>query len=481
MSAQRPRLLLVDADRASVTLIGTMAAEAGFDVHATAHLTDAVDHLWRRPVEMVFCNLRMPGGSGFSVMRAVHDVQPRARVVLLSDDATAGHPVRAIRLGAVDYLTSPIDVERLRSLLNAAVGESAARRTLLMLEAEIAQRLEFCGMVGRTAAMQQTFDLIRRLAPHARTALITGEAGTGKKMAARALHQSGPRAAAPFLSIDCADKVDTLLESELFGHAAGAFDGATVDRAGVFETADGGTVLLDNIGALPAATQVKLLAVLERGEVQRVGSIQLRSVVAAIVATADRDLRDDVAAGRFHADLYEQFSVAEIALPSLRDRVEDVLYLCAAFIQRCAQRYDKAVSALTPAAEHMLLTTRWAGNVGQLRSVVERACMLAEGAFITERDLADAMSRHGASRERISASRRSAGHRPPADLPGSLIDVEREHIARTLDMANGNKAVAARLLGVSRRALYRQLERHGLHARVPSLRRVAPAVLVQTS
>jgi DNA-binding NtrC family response regulator len=319
--------------------------------------------------------------------------------------------------------------------------------------------------------MQDVFDLIRRLAPHARTALVTGETGTGKELAARALHTHGPRSSKRFVTVNCSAVVETLFESELFGHVRGAFTGATEHKAGLFETADGGTLFLDEVGELPLPVQSKLLRVLENGEVQRVGSIELRKVDVRMIAATNRDLRAEVAAGRFRSDLYYRLNVAEVALPPLRHRREDVPYLTAVFVRGFGQQFKKTLTGLTPAAERMLADAQWDGNVRQLRNVLERACILADAEFITEIDLAGIMDQRATG----PAVRPVAG--PSGDDwagTAPLQEIEREHIVRTMDQVRGNKAVAARLLGVSRRAFYRQLERHGLHRRVPMTARPHP-------
>jgi DNA-binding NtrC family response regulator len=317
--------------------------------------------------------------------------------------------------------------------------------------------------------MQEVFGLIRRLAPHVRTALITGETGTGKELVARALHKMGPRSAKRFITVNCSAVVETLFESELFGHVRGAFTGATDHKAGLFELADGGTLFLDEVGELPAGVQAKLLRVIEEGEVQRVGSLEPRKIDVRLVAATNRDLRHEVSAGRFRNDLYYRLNIVEIKLPPLRDRREDIPYLTAAFVRNFSQRFSKPLVGLTPGAERMLAEARWDGNVRQLRNVIERACILAESDFVTEPDLAGSMLEQ--MQASIPGGLRSDAAPVSAALPNGspapLAEIERDHIIRTLQQVKGNKAVAARLLGISRRAFYRQLERHGLHHPVP--------------
>ncbi len=464
MQTQRPRLLVVDDDRAILTLIGTIALAEGFDVTTTVSGEDAMKQMRQRPVDLVLLDLRMPGITGLDVLRAIRDISPRVKVVLMTGYATIDTAVEAVKLGAIDYLTKPFDLPRLRQLLATVRDEAEQRRTVLTMEGDLAQKLEFCGMVGRGPAMQEVFGLIRRLAPHVRTVLVTGETGTGKELVARALHKLGPRSTKRFITVNCSAVVETLFESELFGHMRGAFTGATEHKAGLFELADGGTLFLDEVGELPSAVQAKLLRVLEEGEVQRVGSLEPRKIDVRLIAATNRDLRTEVSAGRFRNDLYYRLDIVEVALPPLRDRREDIPYLTAAFVRNFSQRFSKPLVGLTPGAERLLADARWDGNVRQLRNVIERACILADGDFVTEADLAGSMLEQHM-------------HGPPPGAPPTpvapsaaapLVEVEREHIVRTLQQVRGNKAVAARLLGISRRAFYRQLERHGLHQRVPA-------------
>jgi two-component system response regulator HydG len=381
------------------------------------------------------------------------------RVVLMSGYATIDSAVMAVKLGAMDYLTKPFDLQRLRQLLTAVRTDADERRALLRIEGDAARHVEFCGMIGRGQAMHDVFELIRRLAPHARTALVCGETGTGKELVVRALHTLGPRSTKRLVTVNCSAVVETLSESELFGHVRGAFTGAADNKTGLFEIADGATLFLDEVGELPLPVQAKLLRVIENGEVQRVGSVDARNVDVRIAAATNRDLRAEVAAGRFRSDLYYRLNIAEITLPPLRDRREDIPYLTAVFVRQCAERFGKTLTGLTPRAERMLVDARWEGNVRQLRNVLERACMLASGEFITDLDLDGLMGAVTPATVQAAA--------PRADLPAPLMEIEREHIVKTLEQVRGNKAVAARLLGISRRAFYRQLERHGLHHRVP--------------
>jgi two-component system response regulator HydG len=444
-----------------LTLIGSVALAEGFDVATIVDGREALQQLTMRPADLVLVDLRMPGVTGLEVLRAIREVNSRSRVVLMSGHATIDSAVKAVKLGAMDYLTKPFDLHRLRLLLTAVRTETDERRALLRIEGEAARHAEFSGMIGRGQAMQDVFELIRRLAPHARTTLVSGETGTGKELVVRALHGLGPRGGKRLVTVNCSAVVETLSESELFGHVRGAFTGAAESKTGLFEIADRATLFLDEVGELPLPVQAKLLRVIENGEVQRVGSIDTRKVDVRIIAATNRDLRTEVAAGRFRGDLFYRLNIAEIVLPPLRERREDIPYLTAVFVRQCAECFGKTLSGLTPGAERLLAGAGWEGNVRQLRNVLERGCMLAAGEFVTEADLAGAMEQF------TPPAPARTPVKPSAELPQPLVEIEREHIVKTLEQVRGNKAVAARLLGISRRAFYRQLERHGLHQRVP--------------
>ena len=462
MSVDAPVLLLVDDDDRVRDLVTRFAQRAGYRVVACANGREAMAQLRQTPADLALVDLRMPDIDGIEVLRAIRDTVPTCEVVLMTGFGTIASAVEAIQLGARDYLSKPFDFERLNGLLESVREEAERRRRLLVVESGVAQQLAFHGMLGRSAVMQETFSLIRRLAPHVRTVLITGETGTGKELAARGLHEQGPRQARRFVAVNCSAVVDTLFESELFGHVKGAFTGAVDHKPGLFEAADAGTLFLDEIGELPLTVQGKLLRVLEQGEVQRVGSLEARKVDVCVFAATNRDLREEVAAGRFRSDLFYRINVVELVLPTLRDRREDIPYLTAAFIREFADRLHKPLLGITPAAERILVSSEWPGNVRELRNVIERACILADGRFINERDLGGISGSRPVAQSAQTVNMPAAGPEPRL----SAIDLaarERAHIERVLEEVGGNKKAAAVRLGLSRRALYRRLERHSLN------------------
>jgi two-component system response regulator HydG len=451
-SQPRPLLLLVDDDHQIRQLLSEVGRREGFDVLEAADGAAALEMLQRRHMDLVLLDLHMPRGNGLDVLRSVRKSGSSAQIALMSGGAAVEDAVEAIKLGATEYFAKPLDMPRVRALLAAMRKQFQDRNSLLDADAMLAERLEVCGMIGRSPAMRELFSVISRLAPHARTVLITGETGTGKELVARALHELGPRKHKKLLTVNCSAVVETLFESELFGHVRGAFTGANHDKAGVFEVANAGTVFLDEVGELPPGAQAKLLRALENGEVQRVGSVEARKVDVRVIAATNRPLDTAIAAGRFRSDLYYRLNVVEIAVPPLRERSEDVPYLTAAFVKRFSREFAKPITGLTEGAEERLVKWPWPGNVRELRNMIERACLLCEGHLLTEGDLARSLSdRSTAPAPMIDEE--PAGPPPTADA-----------VRAALDDTGGNKSLAARRLGISRRALYRLLDKYGVLA-----------------
>jgi two-component system response regulator HydG len=364
--------------------------------------------------------------------------------------------VQAIQLGAMDYLAKPLDFTRLAELF-AEVREAFTARA----DGASTGPAHFHGLIGSSVELASVCASIERLAPYARTALVTGETGTGKELAARALHAAGSRARARFVTINCSAVVESLFESELFGHVKGAFTGAIADKAGLFEQAHRGTLFLDEIGELSLPVQAKLLRVLEGGELLRVGALQPKTVDVHLVAATNRDLRAEVVAGRFRQDLLFRLNMIEIAMPPLRNHRDDVPVLAQSFLERFATRMRKSITGFTPEAAAALYASDWPGNVRELRNVIERACIVADRELIGIEDLppAPAVLRTAVASGMAVGSQPAAPGRP---VHGTLVVIERHQLVVVLGETGGNKAKAAAALGISRRAFYRRLEKHGL-------------------
>jgi len=466
-----PILLVVDEDPSVVDLVERFAAELGMNVVKETNASAALALLATvRPDGAIVDVGRSKGDDGLSVLREIKVLDPQSHVILTSAAATITSAVEAIKAGALDYIQKPLDPDRLRDLLTTVSKSIERRETLLRIDAEVARQFEFYGLIGRSPVMQELFDAVRRFAPYARTVLITGETGTGKELVAKALHKLGPRRERRLITVNCSAVVETLFESELFGHVRGAFTGASESKVGLFEHADGGTMFLDEIGELPMTLQPKLLRAVELGEVQRVGSLETRRADVFAIAATNRDLRVASAAGRFRSDLFFRLSMIELHIPPLRDRREDIPYLTAAFVREFAQRLNRPLKGITPAAERLLQHAPWPGNVRELRNVIERACILSDGRVVTERELGSAMSTVPASSESRTAAgvRTSDGANDFANGSGHaassadallMSTAQRQQIERVLSQVSGNKAAAAKQLGISRRSLYRWLDR----------------------
>jgi len=437
--------MVVDDEPDVLIVIDRFARGLGFDVVRQADGREALAAFPQARPDVLLVDVQMSDVGGLDVLKTIRALDSDCPVIVMTGHPSIDAAIDAVKLGALDYLSKPLDFDRLGALLAGIRAGIDRRAQLSTADANMARQFEFHGMIGRAPAMQDLFDTLRRLAPHVQTVLVTGETGTGKELVARALHALAAGPKAQLVTVNCSAVVEALFESELFGHQRGAFTGATDTRPGLFERAHGGTLFLDEIGELPLALQAKLLHAVEHGEVQRVGSVEEQRVEVRIIAATNRDLRTEVAAGRFRSDLFYRLSVIEIRTIPLRERREDIPYLTAAFLSASAARLKKKVSGLTPAAERLLHHAAWPGNIRELSNVIERACILSDGLILGERDMAAAMSR-GPTAE-------------GADDPNLMVNAQRGHVERVLSQVGGNKTAAARMLGISRRSIYRRLDR----------------------
>ena len=450
-----PVLLVIDDEPGMLALIDRFATQLGFTVVRRSSGQEALAVQAKVRPDAALVDLRMPDVGGLEILRQIRLADPQCQVILFTGLATVESAIEAMKEGALDYLSKPVDFDRLRELLITVRRSVERREALLDIEATVAKQFEFYGMVGCGPSMQELFDSIRRLAPHARTALISGETGTGKELVARALHMLGSRRSKRLVTVNCSAVVETLFESELFGHMRGAFTGATEAKTGLFEHADGGTLFLDEVGELPRALQPKLLRAVEQGEVQRVGALDTRRADVFTIAATNRDLAAESAAGRFRSDLYYRLSILEFRLPPLRERAEDIPFLTATFVREVSERVKRPLTGLTAAAERQLRRHSWPGNIRELRNVIERACLFSEGRIIGEREMLRAMAPSLATRDEPSTA---SDQMLPAN-PDRLSTAQRDQIERVLREAGGNKSAAAKQLGVSRRSLYRWIDR----------------------
>ena len=463
-----PALLVIHPPSPARDLLQDAATRVGFAVHVCGTGTEGLAAFRQRPPDLAVASLDLDDVDGLHVVTSLREEAPDLPLVLMTGRASVESAVAAIRLGVHEYLREPIDFAKVERLLSDQYDD-ALRRRVRLFPAERSAGVAFHGMIGRSVPMQKLFRLLRTVAPHVRTALISGETGTGKELVARALHQLGTRADRRFVVINCSAVVESLFESELFGHVRGAFTGASEAKPGLFELADGGTLFLDEVGELPPGVQAKLLRAIEYGEVHRVGSLEPRKVDVTVIAATNRDLEAECDAGRFRRDLFYRLNVVDVTVPALRERRDDIAYLANNFMRSTATRLAKPLSGLTAGAERLLREADWPGNVRELRNVLERACLMAEGRLVGEIDIRNSLPaprlRPVTAVPPMLPTLAPLNHVPRVTTPTvdadvePLSDVEREHIMRALQRAQGNKKKAATLLGVSRRALYRKLER----------------------
>jgi len=438
------RILIVDDDVETCRLIAELVAAPGRELQQCQTAAKAMELAHQDQFSLVISDINLNGPeSGLDVLKAFKEANPAGEVVLISGFGTLETAVQAVRAGAFDYISKPFNIAEVR----ATVARALVRDTRAAAP-DARPNVPPEGIIGRTAGMLAVYKQIAYAADSVAPVLIQGESGTGKELVARAIHTHGGRAARPFVAVNCGAITETLLESELFGHVRGAFTGAVADRKGVFEQAHGGTVFLDEIGDMPAAMQVKLLRVLQDGEIRPVGGNRAIHTDARVVAASNVDLDRSVAEQRFRQDLYYRLSVIVIRLPSLRDRREDIPMLIEQFVRNASARTGRPV-VISPEAIVALASYRWPGNVRELENTIERLVVFSRGR-IELPDLPDAVLAAPSFEERMFQ-----------DLP-TLDELERRYLVHVLEAVGGNRSRAAEALGIDRRTLYRMAERLGV-------------------
>jgi DNA-binding NtrC family response regulator len=434
-NAENLELIRASLEQLNVEILTAGDPEVGFEIFMKA-----------RP-RIVLLDLVMPKINGMELLERIIAIDPGTDVILITSHYSPESAVEAIQKGASDYWTKPLDVEKLRSRIGGFIAEAEKRQKTLRLDRELLDACQFEGMVGRSPVMLEVFARIRRVAPHFRTVLVTGATGTGKELVAHALHHLSPASRGQFAVCNCSALVENLVESELFGYVRGAFTGATQDKAGLFEHANGGTIFLDEIGELSMPAQAKLLRVLQNREVQRVGSLAPRSIDVRVVAATHRDLRTMVREGQFREDLYYRLAMVEIGLPVLASRREDLPLLQRYFIEKFAAEYKKSISGITRRTQTRMAAYPWPGNIRELENVIGNACMMADGTLIDIDDLPESL------RAPVSGDLST----DETFLP--LEEMQKRHILRVLEAVGGHKARAAEILGIGRATIYEMLSK----------------------
>jgi two-component system response regulator HydG len=429
-------VLVVDDDRANLDSVSRIFQREGLATLAASNGTEALELLRKPEVSVMVTDLMMPGMDGQELLKAARTIRPDVEVVLMTAYGTVETAVAAMKDGAYDFITKPLKrhalVKAVHKAKLAEMGASGGK-----------------AMVGQSPAFRAMMDTLRQAAPSTATVLLMGESGTGKELAARALHEHSQRAKGPFIAVNCAALPESILEAELFGVERGAYTGAVARREGRFERAHGGTLFLDEVGEMPLSAQVKLLRVLQEGEIERLGGTQTVKVDVRLVAATNKDLQKEVAEGRFREDLYYRLNVVEVRVPALASRREDIPLLADAFLRRFAAKNAKTLRGFSPEAQQILENYAWPGNVRELEHAVERAVVLAKNEVLEASDLPESV------------------RKGPLGSAGQLIipigtpmeEIERRVIHETLRHTKGDKTLAARLLGIAARTIYRKLER----------------------
>ncbi|MCU0580653.1 MAG: sigma-54 dependent transcriptional regulator [Desulfobacterota bacterium] len=443
---EQPKILIVDDEQIVRESLANWLQEDGYRIAVAADGSEALQKIKEFPFHIVLLDLKMPGLDGIQVLQAIKKDFPDTEVILMTAYGSVHTAVEAIKAGAYDYIVKPFDPEEVGLLIKKILEHKDLIMENLVLRQKLEEKYEFEDLIGKSAPMQQVFELIRQVAPTQATVLITGESGTGKELVAKAIHAISPRRFEPFIPLSCGALPDTLLESELFGYEKGAFTGAQHTKKGRFEMADGGTLFLDEIGEISLKTQIDLLRVLQEKSFRRLGGTDLIKVDVRIISATNRNLPEAMAQGLFRSDLYYRLNVVNVLLPPLRERREDIPLLAKHFLRRYAIEINKKVERLSPAALEQLMAYPWPGNVRELENAIERAVVITPGHELAPGDFAFLQA----------APTAAAG---PG--PRNLQELEKQHIQKILEENRWNISKSAGDLGIDRVTLYNKIKKYG--------------------
>jgi len=449
----RGRILIIDDDRSMCELLDAGLSRHDFEVTTRTSAEEAFRHLTTAELDAAVTDLNMPGMSGIELCERITANRPDIPVIVITAFGSLDTAIAAIRAGAYDFITKPFEIDILALTLDRAVRYHTLKEEVKRLQLAAAEARRFQELIGESPLMKELFDLIGRVAESDASILITGETGTGKELVARAIHRLSRRFAEPFIAINCAAMPEALLESELFGHARGAFTDAKTERKGLLLQSHGGTLFLDEIGDMPLGLQPKLLRALQERSVRPVGSNTEVSFDVRIVAATHNDLEAAVAERRFREDLFFRLNVIQLQVPPLRSRGNDVLLLGQHFTEHFALRSRKSIKGLSPAAAEKLLSYSWPGNVRELENCIERAVALTLYEQLAVEDLPEKIRNYARSQMLVVSD-------DPTEM-APLEEIERRYILRVLEAVGNNKALAARVLRLDRKTLYRKLEGYG--------------------
>ncbi len=443
---EQPKILIVDDEQIVRESLTNWLKEENYQVEAAENGTLALEKIRQGPFQVVLLDLKMPGMDGIQVLTELKKDYPDIEVIIMTAYGSVNTAVEAIKAGAYDYIVKPFDPEEVALLIKKILEHKNLILENILLRQKLEDKYEFEDLIGKSAVMQQLFELIRNVAPTSATVLINGESGTGKELVAKAIHAISPRRFEPFIALSCGALPDTLLESELFGYEKGAFTGAAHTKKGRFEMADGGTLFLDEVGEITLKTQIDLLRVLQEKAFRRLGGTELIKVDVRIISATNRDLPQAITQGLFRSDLYYRLNVVGLHLPSLRERREDIPLLAKHFLRRYTIEINKKIERLAPAALELLMEYNWPGNVRELENAIERAVVISPGHELTGKDFTFLQPNPGFFNEPSSRN---------------LQELEKQHIHRILEENHWNVSKTAVDLGIDRVTLYNKIKKYG--------------------
>ena len=455
MKKNRPvSILVVDDDKTHRIMLKTMLKQWGWQTEEADDGTTAIEAVQTTPFDAILMDVRMTRLDGMEALRRIHAYNPAIPVVMMTAYSSVDAAVEAIKIGAHDYLTKPLDFDRLKLTMARALDHRQIQEKKDSFCNKRPQAMEAGGIIGNSAPMQELMEMLSYVAPTEATVLISGESGTGKELIAAALHHNSARKNGPFVKVNCAALVETLLESELFGHEKGAFSGADRRREGKFAQANGGTIFLDEISETSPGMQAKLLRVLQEHEIQRVGGQETLAVDVRVLAASNRKLEEEVARGAFREDLYYRLNVVPLHVPTLKERREDIPALAEYFMEKFAKKNNRQVSGITPRCMALLINYPWPGNVRELENAIERGIILMRGDYLDEENMPIPVRRFAMKNEASFSSVTAS--------PGSLEEAERLVIKNILTETDGNKSEASRRLNITRKTLLSKMHKYGL-------------------
>jgi len=445
----KAKLLIVDDEKHIREGLEKALTSDGYDVELASDGKQGLERIEEGDIDLVITDLKMPSISGEELMKEAVDRFPYLPIIILTGHGTIENAVQAMRNGAYDYLTKPLNIDKLSLIVNRALENSSLKRQYRELLNQLKKKYSFENIIGKSATMKKVFETIEQVAPSRANVLIYGESGTGKEMIADAIHHNSPRRDKPYIKVHCAALPETLLESELFGHEKGSFTGAIARKKGRFELANTGTIFLDEIGEISVQTQVKLLRVIQEREFERVGGEEPIKVDVRIISATNKELKEEIEKGSFREDLYYRLDVVSIHVPPLRERTDDIPLMVHKFIEEFASENNKEIEGITNGALQALMSYKWPGNVRELRNVIESIVVLTKSKVINEQDLPSY----------ILAKDEKSSIKIPAGI--DLAEAEKRIILFTLDNTGGNKTKASEILNIGRKTLHRKLAEYG--------------------